>query len=103
MLEVTGIYKKFRNRQILKGVSFQAEPGMCVGIAGGNGCGKTTLLSILAGVSRPDAGSIRFDGKEAVGKRKIFEKKAAYVPQSCRPGTILPSGTRGTKREWRRT
>ena len=35
MLEVTGIYKKFRNRQILKGVSFQAEPGMCVGIAGG--------------------------------------------------------------------
>ena len=81
MLEVTGIYKKFRNRQILKGVSFQAEPGMCVGIAGGKGCGKTTLLSILAGVSRPDAGSIRFDGEEAVGKRKIFEKKAAYVPQ----------------------
>ena len=78
MLEVTGIYKKFRNRQILKGVSFQAEPGMCVGIAGGNGCGKTTLLSILAGVSRPDAGSIRFDGEEAVGKRKIFEKKACF-------------------------
>ena len=34
MLEVTGIYKKFRNRQILKGVSFQAEPGMCVELQG---------------------------------------------------------------------
>ena len=81
MLEVSGIYKKFKKRQILKGVSFTAEPGSCVGIAGGNGCGKTTLLSILAGVSRPEQGSIRFDGQEAVGKRSVFEKKAAYVPQ----------------------
>ena len=81
MLEISGIYKKFKKRQILKGVSFTAEPGSCVGIAGGNGCGKTTLLSILAGVSRPEQGSIRFDGQEAVGKRSVFEKKAAYVPQ----------------------
>lgn len=81
MLEVSGIYKKFKKRQILNGVSFTAEPGSCVGIAGGNGCGKTTLLSILAGINRPDQGSIRFDGQEAVGKRSVFEKKAAYVPQ----------------------
>ena len=47
MLEVTGIYKKFRNRQILKGVSFQAEPGMCVGIAGGNGAGRMREASGL--------------------------------------------------------
>lgn len=81
MFEVSGIYKKFKKRQILNGVSLKAEPGVCVGIAGGNGCGKTTLLSILAGVGRPDKGSICFDGEEAVGNRKIFEKKAAYVPQ----------------------
>ena len=54
MLEVSGIYKKFKKRQILNGASFTAAPGQCVGIAGGNGCGKTTLLSILAGVSRPE-------------------------------------------------
>ena len=81
MLEVSGIYKKFKKRQILNGVSFTASPGECVGIAGGNGCGKTTLLSILAGVSRPDQGSIRFDGEEAAGRRSVFEKRAAYVPQ----------------------
>lgn len=81
MLEVSGIYKKFKKRQILNGASFTAAPGECVGIAGGNGCGKTTLLSILAGVSRPDRGSICFDGEEAAGRRAVFEKKAAYVPQ----------------------
>ena len=53
MLEVSGIYKKFKKRQILNGASFTADPGQCIGIAGGNGCGKTTLLSILAGVLIP--------------------------------------------------
>lgn len=81
MLEVTGIEKTYKKRQILRGVTFTAGAGQCVGIAGGNGCGKTTLLSILAGVNRPDRGSVRFDGAEAVGKRREFEKNAAYVPQ----------------------
>lgn len=81
MLEVQEISKKYKKRQILNQVSFKAEPGQCIGIAGGNGCGKTTLLSILAGVNRPDQGSVRFNGVEAVGNRKIFEKNAAYVPQ----------------------
>ena len=81
MLEVKGISKHYKNKQILNGISFAAGPGQCVGIAGGNGCGKTTLLSILAGVNRPDRGSICFDGMEAVGNRKVFERNAAYVPQ----------------------
>ena len=81
MLEVKGISKHYKNKQILNGISFAAGPGQCVGIAGGNGCGKTTLLSILAGVNRPDRGSICFDGVEAVGNRKVFERNAAYVPQ----------------------
>lgn len=81
MLEVTELYKHFKGKQILNGVSFKAEPGRCIGIAGGNGCGKTTLLSILAGVNRPDKGSVRFNGKEAIGNRRLFEEQAAYVPQ----------------------
>ena len=81
MLEVRDISKHYKKKQILNGVSFNAEPGQCVAIAGGNGCGKTTLLSILAGVNRPDSGSVCFDGAEAVGNRKVFEKHAAYVPQ----------------------
>ena len=81
MLEVKGISKHYKNKQILNGITFAAGPGQCGGSAGGNGCGKTTLLSILAGVNRPDRGSICFDGVEAVGNRKVFERNAAYVPQ----------------------
>ena len=81
MLEVRELYKKYGKKQILRGVSFQAGTGECIGIVGGNGCGRTTLLSILAGVNRPDRGRICFEGTEAVGKRALFERYAAYVPQ----------------------
>lgn len=81
MLEVREISKFYKKKMILENISFQAEPGQCIGIAGGNGCGKTTLLSILSGVNRPDGGSILFDGVEAVGNRRMFDKNAAYVPQ----------------------
>lgn len=81
MLEVKDIFKKYGHKFILQGISFSAEPGECIGIVGGNGCGKTTLLSILAGVNRPDRGSVCFDGEEAVGKKGVFARHAAYVPQ----------------------
>ena len=81
MLEVTGIEKRYRGRTILKNVSFRANPGECIGIVGGNGCGKTTLLSILAGIRKPDRGSIRIDGQEALGRHRLLEENIAYVPQ----------------------
>ena len=81
MLEVTSLYKSYRNHKVLSGVSLTASPGECVGIIGSNGCGKTTLLSILAGAVQADKGSIRFRGREAVGHAKVFYEEAAYVPQ----------------------
>ena len=81
MLKVTGIEKSFKRKKVLAGASFEAEPGTCVGIVGGNGCGKTTLLSIVAGAARPDGGRVSFDGHEAVGHPRVYEKYAAYVPQ----------------------
>ena len=81
MLEVSEIYKKYRKKQVLAGVSFQAKPGDCIGIAGGNGCGKTTLLAILAGARRADRGSLKVDGQEILGRRTLQTAKIAYVPQ----------------------
>lgn len=81
MLEVTGLCKAYRAHQVLSEVSLTAAPGDCVGIVGSNGCGKTTLLSLLAGAVRADCGSIRFHGREAVGHAKVFYEEAAYVPQ----------------------
>lgn len=81
MLEVDGICKTYRKKQVLSGVSLTAEPGQCVGIVGGNGCGKTTLLSILAGARKADKGSVKADGMEILGKPVLQAAKIAYVPQ----------------------
>lgn len=81
MLEVTGLCKSYGKQKILDTVSFTAAPGTCVGIVGSNGCGKTTLLSILAGAVKADQGSIRYRNQEATGSPGVFAREAAYVPQ----------------------
>jgi ABC-2 type transport system ATP-binding protein len=58
MIVARGLVKRFGERAALRGVSFDAHPGELLAVIGPNGAGKTTLLSILAGIRRPDAGSV---------------------------------------------
>ncbi len=58
VLEARGLRKRFGDREALKGVSLSAGRGELVAIIGPNGAGKTTLLSILAGIQRPDEGTV---------------------------------------------
>ena len=81
MLEISGIYKSYHRQNILAGVDLTVAPGECVGIVGYNGCGKTTLLSILAGAQKADRGIILYNGREASGHPRVFAEEAAYVPQ----------------------
>ncbi|MBM0202238.1 ABC transporter ATP-binding protein [Micromonospora sp. STR1s_5] len=54
-------------RQILTDISLSIAPGELVAIIGASGAGKTTLLEILAGVQRPMAGTVTYDGSAAAG------------------------------------
>ena len=58
VLEARDLVKRFGDRVALRGVSLAAGRGDLVAVIGPNGAGKTTLLSILAGIQRPDEGSI---------------------------------------------
>ena len=58
VIETRGLVKRFGEREALRGVSFDAHRGELLAVIGPNGAGKTTLLSILAGIRRPDAGSV---------------------------------------------
>ena len=84
MLEVTSLYKSYRNHKVLSGVSLTASPGECVGIIGSNGCGKTTLLSILAGAVRADKGSIRFAAGRLWGMQRFFMRRLPMYPRKIR-------------------
>ena len=55
--------KSFGERPALRGVSFSAEPGELLAVIGPNGAGKTTLLSILAGIRKPDSGTLSVPGE----------------------------------------
>ncbi len=60
MLAVHQISKTYHLKTVLKDVSFTLNPGERVGLIGRNGCGKTTLLRILAGVERADHGYVSY-------------------------------------------
>jgi ABC-2 type transport system ATP-binding protein len=63
-LVAAGLVKRYGHRVALRGVSFSAAPGERVAVIGPNGAGKTTLLSILAGIQRPDEGTVDRDPSE---------------------------------------
>jgi simple sugar transport system ATP-binding protein len=65
LVEVTGVEKRFGTTRALRGVDLSIDAGQCLGLVGRNGAGKSTLVSILSGLSEPDAGTVRFDGAPA--------------------------------------
>lgn len=58
MFKVSEIKKSFKNKEVLKGVSFTIEEGDKVALLGNNGAGKSTLLKIIAGQLQANAGRI---------------------------------------------
>ena len=70
-------------REILRGVSFEAQRGELIGVVGANGSGKTTFLSCLVGIARATSGEVEIEGMNAVEARvSQIARKAGFVFQS---------------------
>lgn len=65
-LNLTDVSKAFAGVQALDQVCIEVRPGEVVGLVGENGAGKSTLMRILAGVYRPDSGTLLLDGKPLI-------------------------------------
>lgn len=73
---------KVGKKVILDGVSLRVARGETVGLLGPNGCGKSSLLRILAGLRRPDAGSVTLDGQDIARlAKKQLARRVAFVEQ----------------------
>ncbi|MBE6578134.1 MAG: ABC transporter ATP-binding protein [Ruminococcaceae bacterium] len=82
-LEMRGVSKYFGSLAANKNVDLDVYRGEILAILGENGCGKTTLMNMIAGIYFPDSGTISVDGKEVIIKspKDAFEHGIGMVHQ----------------------
>ncbi len=79
-IEIKSIQKNYGKKQVLRDVSFSASGGSCTGIIGANGCGKSTLFSIFAGI-QTGKGEFLADGTDLLRRQALRQRLVGYVPQ----------------------
>ena len=91
-LEIEGLTKNFGGLRAVNDVAFSMERDQILGLIGPNGAGKTTLLRLMTGILKPDTGSVRFMGKEIVGRKtwNIVNMGISCTFQNMRPFRRLP-------------
>src|SRR4051812_9126123 len=80
-IQITNVEKSYKALKALGGVSLTIEEGEFFGLLGPNGAGKTTLISTIAGLIRPDAGSVSIHGHDVVSDFRAARSKLGVVPQ----------------------
>jgi branched-chain amino acid transport system ATP-binding protein len=87
LLEVKALTKRFGGLVAVKDMEFEIRPGEIVGLIGPNGSGKSTVMKLVMGIERPNAGSVRIDGVEVAGEpsHRIARRGVGLVFQHSRP------------------
>ncbi|HTK93121.1 MAG TPA: ABC transporter ATP-binding protein [Verrucomicrobiae bacterium] len=90
LLEVSGVSKRFGELRALAGVDLRLEAGQIHGLIGPNGSGKSTLMKCIAGALAPDAGVIRFAGRDLT-RAAPSERARAGLSIKFQITSVLPS------------
>ncbi len=89
MLQVQNISKFYEKVGVLDKVSIDLNKGEAVGLLGPNGCGKTTLSSIISTLIKPDSGNILYKNRSIYEDIYEFRKKIGFCAQKPNLNTFL--------------
>jgi ABC-2 type transport system ATP-binding protein len=96
MLHVAGVHKSYGTKVALAGVDLDVPAGTILGLLGPNGAGKTSLVSIIAGLRRPDAGTVHVGGIDVVRDPRHARALIGFAPQET--GVYAPLSVRDNLR-----
>jgi ABC-2 type transport system ATP-binding protein len=82
MIAVDRLTKSYGTKEVLRGMTFRADPCAITLLVGPNGAGKSTTLKVLAGLIRPSSGLVRVNGFDVMADRIKAQSRLAYMPQS---------------------
>ncbi|HEY1931288.1 MAG TPA: ATP-binding cassette domain-containing protein [Acetobacteraceae bacterium] len=87
LLEVDGLTKRFGGLVAVHNIGFTIRPGEILGLIGPNGSGKSTVMKLVMGIERPNAGSVKLSGTDVAGwpTHRIARSGVGIVFQHSRP------------------
>ncbi len=95
LVEMEEVWFKYGKElpDVLKGLTWQAYPGEMTAILGGNGTGKTTALSLMAGLNKPNRGKVKMQGMDIknISPDKLYRDLVGVLPQN--PHSLFASKT----------
>ena len=102
MIRLDSVTVTFKGRPILENTVLEVKPGEAVGIIGPSGSGKSVILKTIAGLVRPDSGTVRVDSEKV---SMLFQKNALFDSFTLLQNLLLPLsetlGITGTEAEER--
>ena len=78
IVEFKNVYKKFGNKEALKGIDLKIPKGKIVGLLGPNGSGKSTMIKIINGLLNPTSGEVTING---VNPSVVTKSAVSYLPE----------------------
>jgi len=102
VISIKGLYKSFDDNHVLQGIDFELHKGENVVVLGRSGSGKSVLIKIIAGLMKPDKGTVKVLGKEVQNATKkelrelrlkigfLFQHSALYDSMTVRENLEFP-------------
>lgn len=91
LLQAQALHKRYGTREAVRGLSLTVGAGEVLGLLGPNGAGKSSTIAMLAGLSRPDGGSVTVGGAALSQDEFAYKRRIGLVPQELALFEDLPA------------